>query len=99
MADLRDELAAVQRETVSAAQVQRAIALFDPVWDLLLVPEQFRSRSAHITFLRLAFRQHSREARHRSAPLRVHRDSLEGARRPRDQKLASTDANAREPAS
>jgi hypothetical protein len=38
MAELRDELAAVQRETVAAAQIQRAIALFDPVWDLLLVP-------------------------------------------------------------
>jgi hypothetical protein len=42
MAELRDELAAVQRETVSAAQIQRAVALFDPVWDLLLVPERFR---------------------------------------------------------
>jgi hypothetical protein len=38
MADLRDELAAVQRESVSAAAIQRAVALFDPVWDLLLVP-------------------------------------------------------------
>jgi hypothetical protein len=42
MADLRDELAAVQREVVSAAQIQRAVARFDPVWDLLLVPERFR---------------------------------------------------------
>jgi site-specific DNA recombinase len=42
MAELRDELAATQRETVSAAQIQRAVALFDPVWDLLLVPERFR---------------------------------------------------------
>ena len=41
IAELRDELAAVQRETVSAAQLQRAVALFDPVWDLLLVPERF----------------------------------------------------------
>ena len=39
---LRDELAAVQGETVSAAAIQRAVALFDPVWDLLLVPERFR---------------------------------------------------------
>ena len=30
-AELRDELAAVQRETVSAAQIQRTVALFDPV--------------------------------------------------------------------
>jgi hypothetical protein len=37
MAELRDELAATQRETVSAAQIQR-----DPVWDLLLVPQRFR---------------------------------------------------------
>jgi site-specific DNA recombinase len=42
MTELRDELAAAQRETVSAAQIQRAVALFDPVWDLLLVPERFR---------------------------------------------------------
>jgi site-specific DNA recombinase len=42
MAELRDELAAAQRETVSAAQIQRAVALFDPIWDLLLVPERFR---------------------------------------------------------
>jgi hypothetical protein len=42
MAELRDELAATQRETVSAAKIQRAVALFDPVWDLLLVPERFR---------------------------------------------------------
>ena len=27
---------------MSAAQIQRAVALFDPVWDLLLVPERFR---------------------------------------------------------
>jgi site-specific DNA recombinase len=42
MAELRDEVTAVQRETVSAAAIQRAVALFDPVWDLLLVPERFR---------------------------------------------------------
>jgi hypothetical protein len=38
MAELRDELSAIQRESVSTAQIQRAVALFDPVWDLLLVP-------------------------------------------------------------
>jgi hypothetical protein len=27
---------------VSAAEIQRAIALFEPVWDLFLVPERFR---------------------------------------------------------
>jgi hypothetical protein len=27
---------------VPAAEIQRAVALFDPVWDLLLVPERFR---------------------------------------------------------
>ena len=42
MAELRDELSAIQRESVSTAQIQRAVALFDPVWDLLLVPERFR---------------------------------------------------------
>jgi hypothetical protein len=42
MAELRDELVAVQREVVPAASIQRAVALFDPVWDLLLVPERFR---------------------------------------------------------
>ena len=40
--ELRDELTAVQRQTVSAAAIQRAVALFDPVWDMLLVPERFR---------------------------------------------------------
>jgi hypothetical protein len=35
------ELAAVQRETVSATEIQRAVALFDPVWELLRVPERF----------------------------------------------------------
>jgi hypothetical protein len=43
MAELRDKLATVERETVSAAEVQRAVALFDLVWDLLLVPELFAS--------------------------------------------------------
>jgi hypothetical protein len=42
MAELRDELAAIQGESVSAAAIQCAVALFDPVWDLLLVPERFR---------------------------------------------------------
>jgi site-specific DNA recombinase len=42
MAELRDELAAAQREIVPAAEIQRAVTLFDPVWDLLLVPERFR---------------------------------------------------------
>jgi hypothetical protein len=42
MAELRNELAVVQREVVSAAAIQRAVALFDPVWDLLLVPERLR---------------------------------------------------------
>jgi hypothetical protein len=43
MAELRDELAAIQRESVSTAQIQRAVALFDPVWDMLLVPERSAS--------------------------------------------------------
>jgi hypothetical protein len=42
MAELRGELAAAQRETVPAAQIQRAVALFNPIWDLFLVPERFR---------------------------------------------------------
>ena len=42
MAELHDELAAVQCESVPAAAIQRAVALFDPVWDMLLVPERFR---------------------------------------------------------
>jgi site-specific DNA recombinase len=42
IAELRGELAAVQREIVSAASIQRAVALLDPIWDLLLVPERFR---------------------------------------------------------
>ena len=42
IAELTDELAAAQGETVSAAAIQRAVALFDPVWDMLLVPVRFR---------------------------------------------------------
>jgi hypothetical protein len=42
MAELRDELVAVQCGSVPTAQIQRAVALFDPVWDMLLVSERFR---------------------------------------------------------
>jgi hypothetical protein len=42
MAELRGELAAAQRETEPAAQIQRAVARFDPLWDLFFVPERFR---------------------------------------------------------
>jgi hypothetical protein len=38
----REELAAVQRETMATAAIQRAVVLFDPVWDLLFVLERFR---------------------------------------------------------
>jgi septal ring factor EnvC (AmiA/AmiB activator) len=46
MAELRDELAAIERETVSLDEVQRAIALFDPIWDMLFPRE--RSRILHL---------------------------------------------------
>ena len=39
---LREELGTVQRKTVFAAEVRRAVTLFDPVWDMLLVRERFR---------------------------------------------------------
>jgi hypothetical protein len=42
IAELRDDIAAAQHESVSAAAIQRAVALFDPVWGMLLVPERFR---------------------------------------------------------
>lgn len=42
IAELSDELDTVQRKTVSAAEVQRAVTLFDPVWDMLLVRERYR---------------------------------------------------------
>jgi hypothetical protein len=48
MAELSDELTAVQHETESAAAIQRAVTLFDPVWDLLLVPERFRILHLHL---------------------------------------------------
>jgi hypothetical protein len=35
MAELRDGLAVIESETVSPDEVQRAIALFDPIWDML----------------------------------------------------------------
>jgi site-specific DNA recombinase len=46
MAELRDELATIERETVSLDDVQRAIALFDPIWDMLFPRE--RSRILHL---------------------------------------------------
>jgi site-specific DNA recombinase len=46
MAELRDELAAIERETVSLDEVRRAIALFDPIWDMLFPRE--RSRVLHL---------------------------------------------------
>jgi hypothetical protein len=42
MAELNDEPGTVQRETVSAAAIQCAVAFLDPVWGMLLVPERFR---------------------------------------------------------
>jgi hypothetical protein len=46
MAELRDELAVIEHETVSPDEVQRAIALFDPIWDMLFPRE--RSRVLHL---------------------------------------------------
>jgi len=46
MAELRDELAAIERNTVSLEEVQRAIALFDPIWDMLFPRE--RARILHL---------------------------------------------------
>jgi site-specific DNA recombinase len=46
MAELRDELAVIEHETVSPDEVQRAIALFDPIWDMLFPRE--RSRILHL---------------------------------------------------
>jgi site-specific DNA recombinase len=46
MAELRDELAVIERETVSPDEVQRAIALFEPIWDMLFPRE--RSRILHL---------------------------------------------------
>ena len=46
LAELRDELAAIERETVSLDEVRRAIALFDPIWDMLFPRE--RSRVLHL---------------------------------------------------
>jgi hypothetical protein len=46
MAELRDELAVTQHETVPPDEVQRAIALFDPIWDMLFPRE--RSRVLHL---------------------------------------------------
>jgi hypothetical protein len=46
MAELRDELAVLERETVSPDEVQRAIALFEPIWDMLFPRE--RSRILHL---------------------------------------------------
>jgi site-specific DNA recombinase len=46
MAELRDELATIARKTVCMDEVQRAIALFDPIWDMLFPRE--RSRILHL---------------------------------------------------
>ena len=42
MAELRDEFAVIESETVSPDEVQRAIALFDPIWDMLFPRERSR---------------------------------------------------------
>jgi site-specific DNA recombinase len=42
IAEFCEALAAAHREAVSAAAIQRAVALFHPVWDLLLAPARFR---------------------------------------------------------
>jgi hypothetical protein len=46
MGELRDELAVIESETVSPDEVQRAIALFNPIWDMLFPRE--RSRVLHL---------------------------------------------------
>jgi hypothetical protein len=46
MAELRDELAVIDRESVSPDEVQRAISLFEPIWDMLFFRE--RSRILHL---------------------------------------------------
>ena len=47
MAELRDELSAIQQKSVSAAELQRAVVLFEPVWGLLLVAERHLAGSAY----------------------------------------------------
>ena len=42
MGELRDELAVIEHETVSPDEVQRASALFDPIWDVLIDRERYR---------------------------------------------------------
>jgi site-specific DNA recombinase len=42
LAEIRDELAHIARSTVSLAQIQRAMELFDPIWDVLLDRERYR---------------------------------------------------------
>jgi site-specific DNA recombinase len=42
LAEIQDELARIARSTVSHAQVQRAMELFDPIWDVLLDRERYR---------------------------------------------------------
>jgi site-specific DNA recombinase len=41
-AEIRDELTHIERSTVSLAQIQRAMELFDPIWDVLLDRERYR---------------------------------------------------------
>jgi site-specific DNA recombinase len=42
IAEIQDEHARIARSTVSLAQVQRAMELFDPIWDVLLDRERYR---------------------------------------------------------
>jgi hypothetical protein len=42
LTEIRDDLAHIARSTVSLAQVQRAMELFDPIWEVLLDRERYR---------------------------------------------------------
>ena len=42
LAELRDEIAAIERQHVSLVDAHRALSLFDPVWDVLLPRERAR---------------------------------------------------------
>jgi len=77
MAELRDELAVIEHETVSPDEVQRAIALFDPIWDMLFPRE--RSRVLHLLLKSAVYDGIKGELELRFYPLGISRLAAEAA--------------------
>jgi site-specific DNA recombinase len=77
VAELRDELAVIEREAVSPDDVQRAIALFEPIWDMLFPRE--RSRILHLLLASAVYDGIKGELEFQFYPLGISRLAAEAA--------------------